>query len=258
MQWIRPDLIVTTILAVLTTPALTGCADGASATCERSEECPSGQMCRLTNCVSTVRDTGTGDIGSDIRTTTHPSKDDDPDQPARCQEGRSPRVGELVINEVLANVPAGPGGDANGDGDRDAFGDEFIELVNRSGDILDLYDVAVLVDGEEIYAFAGRCLPPGHGMMLFGGVPMADSRDDVQVVGIAGIGLSNSGGELVIANPSDDRISDYIWEEAPPESHTLTPQIHGTNYERHSDISPDGSLFSPGSCSDGTELTSGC
>ncbi len=35
-----------------------------------------------------------------------------------------------LITEVLAAVPSGARGDANGDGNRDAVGDEFIELVN--------------------------------------------------------------------------------------------------------------------------------
>ncbi|MEC9372487.1 MAG: lamin tail domain-containing protein [Planctomycetota bacterium] len=35
-----------------------------------------------------------------------------------------------VISEVLFHVPPGNAGDANGDGSRDAAGDEFIEIVN--------------------------------------------------------------------------------------------------------------------------------
>ena len=35
-----------------------------------------------------------------------------------------------LITEVLYAVPSGDRGDANGDGTRDAVGDEFIELVN--------------------------------------------------------------------------------------------------------------------------------
>src|SRR5690606_27204449 len=34
------------------------------------------------------------------------------------------------ITEVLFNVPSGAKGDANGDGERDATGDEFIEIAN--------------------------------------------------------------------------------------------------------------------------------
>lgn len=38
-----------------------------------------------------------------------------------------------LITEVLFNVPTGPKGDANGDGLRDAVGDEFVELINPHG-----------------------------------------------------------------------------------------------------------------------------
>lgn len=44
----------------------------------------------------------------------------------------------IVITEVLYNVPAGMDGDANADGARDAVGDEFVELYNRSSEPVSL------------------------------------------------------------------------------------------------------------------------
>ncbi len=237
--------------------SLGACADDAARQCQRSDDCPGDQMCRLATCVTPERDAYAAQSTSEEQTATAPAEQPDTG-PVRCDSGRSPKQGELAINEVLANVPSGPEGDASGDGERDAYGDEFIEFVNRSGVKLDLYDVTVSVDGTEKHAFAGRCLPAGHGMVLFGGVPMADSGDDVQVVGIDGLGLSNSGGAISVRNPDDAVIATYDWEETRAQSHTLSPQINGSTHEWHTELSDNDALFSPGLCADGTPLSAGC
>lgn len=43
-----------------------------------------------------------------------------------------------VITEVLFNVPQGAAGDANGDGSRDAAGDEFVEIYNPHAEPIEL------------------------------------------------------------------------------------------------------------------------
>ncbi len=44
----------------------------------------------------------------------------------------------LLINEVLADPPMDLAGDANGDGTRSFWEDEFVELVNVSAEAVDL------------------------------------------------------------------------------------------------------------------------
>lgn len=62
-----------------------------------------------------------------------------------------------LITEVLASVPSGPRGDANGDGTRDAIGDEFIELVNPHDKPIQLKGY-MLVDSD---AWAPGAAKPG-------------------------------------------------------------------------------------------------
>ena len=46
-------------------------------------------------------------------------------------------IGELVINEMLAD-PGPLDGDANGDGIRDAYDDEFVEIINGGLNAVDM------------------------------------------------------------------------------------------------------------------------
>jgi hypothetical protein len=62
-----------------------------------------------------------------------------------------------LITEILAAVPSGPRGDANGDGTRDAVGDEFIELVNPHDKPIQLKGY-MLVDSD---AWAPGAAKPG-------------------------------------------------------------------------------------------------
>lgn len=53
-----------------------------------------------------------------------------PPQPAAAAPAHGVPFPHPLITEVLFNVPKGAAGDANGDGTRDAVGDEFVELIN--------------------------------------------------------------------------------------------------------------------------------
>src|SRR5690606_40417078 len=77
--------------------------------------------------------------GSDPRAT--PSNNDSPGEtpdspPAPCPDGRAPTPGDLVLNEFLVNVPAGPAGDANNDEIGRASRRETVVLSGR-GHLLD-------------------------------------------------------------------------------------------------------------------------
>lgn len=55
--------------------------------------------------------------------------------------GVGPEVGDLVINEVLADPPTGA--DVNGDGTASIDADELVEIVNRTA-------IAIRFDGLEL------------------------------------------------------------------------------------------------------------
>src|SRR5262249_58729819 len=76
----------------------------------------------------------------------------------------------LVINEYLADPPPGAEGDANGDGTRSSSQDEFVEILNRTPDPIDISGYT-LSDSEAIrHVFrAGTIVPPFEAVIVFGG-----------------------------------------------------------------------------------------
>jgi hypothetical protein len=71
---------------------------------------------------------------------------------------------------VLSGPPAGISGDANNDGHRHAYEDEFVEPLNAGQTSVDLSDCS-LSDGDgKTSAFpAETFLPPGVRAVVFGG-----------------------------------------------------------------------------------------
>ena len=82
----------------------------------------------------------------------------------------------FVLNEVLYDPPTDTiEGDANGDGNRDANDDEFVEFVNSSESSLDisgykLFDSDRLAANTPNHEFpANTVLSPGQAVVVFGG-----------------------------------------------------------------------------------------
>ena len=85
----------------------------------------------------------------------------------------SPPLAEaaIAIDEVLADPPSGSKGDANQDGVRQSYADEFIELVNTGADIISLAGWHLGDDdAASLFAFPDPTrLTPGGRLLLFGG-----------------------------------------------------------------------------------------
>ena len=78
--------------------------------------------------------------------------------------------GDVIINEILAKLPLGIEGDANGDGVRDSSQDEFIELVNWTNHTVDLGGCTISDSSYTRFTFAEPLLiPSGEALVLFGG-----------------------------------------------------------------------------------------
>lgn len=107
-------------------------------------------------------------------------------------------AGVLVINEVLADPPAGH--DTNGDGVWDARTDEMLELVNGGDAPLDLGG-ATIADAASVRATlpAGTVLAPGRALVLFGG--RAPTLTGVLTIPTTGLSLNNDGDTLVVHAP---------------------------------------------------------
>jgi hypothetical protein len=277
----RGIAVCATLLAALFYAA---CSPAPNSNCERDADCGGDQRCRLGYCIPT---NATGAI--DAASTETPSTDESAtsgggssgggspgggasdesgsgdssgdDSETHCPEGRPPNGGELVINEILVAVPTGPTGDANGDGQRDAFEDEFVELVNRTDRRLDLAGIALTKDGDVKMTLGEICLEGGAGLVVFGGgetSALEGSESDTRFrVSETRFGFPNSGGTFAMLRADGAELDSITWSEPPYESLTLAPQIDGSTHYPHSEVA-EGGKMSPGRCADGRVLGSGC
>jgi len=170
----------------------------------------------------------------------------------------------FVLNEVLYDPPTDTiEGDANGDGDRDANDDEFVEFVNSSEDSLDisgykLFDADRLAINTPNHEFpTNTVLSPGQAVVVFGGGTPNGSFGDALIFTSSNqvLNLTNSGDVLTVKNSNDSTI--FIFDitslsNNPNESYTRFPDLHG-EYVQHNSANT-GTLFSPGTKADGSSF----
>lgn len=89
----------------------------------------------------------------------------DPEHP--CLAPYQPEPGALIISEVLSDPPNGLDGDANADGERNAYSDEFVELENLTPFALALDDVHLYVGERHKFHFQEFCLKPYEKVVVF-------------------------------------------------------------------------------------------
>ena len=78
----------------------------------------------------------------------------------------------VVISEVLADPPTGAAGDANQDGQRDTYEDEFVELYNAGSAPVDIsgWRLGDSTAPDNLFQFpANTVIEPGSYVVLFGG-----------------------------------------------------------------------------------------
>lgn len=168
-----------------------------------------------------------------------------------------------VINEIHADPSAGIEGDANGDGTRNSTQDEFLELVNNTGNDVDVSGWT-LADGYSVrHTFpAGSVIFDGCSAVVFGGgVPIGTFGNSlVQTASTGSVGLNNGGDSVILSNGSGEVTSvAYGGEGNNNQSITLDPDISGTlPYVTHTGaIGSNGALFSPGTAVNGAQFV-GC
>ena len=132
-------------------------------------------------------------------------------------DDRSPRIRPkgVIISEIYADPALGPDGDANGDGVRHPFEDEFVELWNSDTEPADLShwrlgDDDVSVDCQFKFP-EGTVLRPGEYVALFGGgdplaVPGKVFADDGRI----GDGLSNGGDRVLLISEAGGDTLDQV------------------------------------------------
>jgi hypothetical protein len=178
---------------------------------------------------------------------------------------REVNTSPVVINEILADPPSGPSGDANGDGTRDGSGDEFIEIVNNSFHKIDISGWKLSDDGgitiRHIFP-AGTVLAANQAAVVFGGGNPAGSFGGA-IVQTASSGLLNlvNGSDnptLLDAQGNIVQSISYGSEGNDGQSLTRDPDLTG-HFVKYTDAANhvSGKLFSPGTKIDGNSFGSG-
>ncbi len=116
----------------------------------------------------------------------------------------------LLLTEFLADPPTGIIGDANGDGERNASQDEFVEFLNITDSTIDLsgmaiYDSDVLRHKIRDSTF----LQPNQLLVVFGGGTITESSDEVivQKASTNRLSLDNGGDRIILR----DRLNEIIF-----------------------------------------------
>lgn len=144
-----------------------------------------------------------------------------------------PDPGDLVLNEIHAD-PHLTEGDANGDGVVSSDGDEFVELVNVTGNALALGGVTISDALAVRYTFPdAEVLAPGCAVVVYGGLVLNNAGDTVSI----------ALGETVLTSVT------YGPEGGQDQSLTREPDLTG-EFVQHLTANPD-ARFSPGRKADG-------
>ncbi len=255
------------ILMIVALCTVTGC-DGVMTSldseCTSSQDCPDSLFCKMGECTELDDPSSEGLLGVDgeQRTTdagTH-GADTGPDHP--CPDAPAADAENLVLNEFLANVPAGDAGDANQDGERHFHDDEFVELVNTADETIDLTDVTIANDEHIRFTFDEICLEPLHAVVVFGGIeigadpPSGDGFESF--VSETWFRYAQDGGRVVVNAADGDPIADISYDSHPEGSLNRDGDLDGQTLTPHSTLSDGDALFSPGTCANGEPFPTGC
>ncbi len=178
------------------------------------------------------------------------------DEPIPPTPTPTPPIRDIRINEILAKVPWGLEGDANGDGVRDAWQDEFIELVNWTGHAVDLGGWTVSDSVAVRFTFpGGTSLQSGQALVLFGGgTPAGDFGGSVVLTAAPsefGLYLTDDGDTVTLMD-GEEIIDQVTYGDQIAASNNRRPELWGS-FQFHNQIpEASGSLYSPGTKADGS------
>ncbi len=154
----------------------------------------------------------------------------------------------VVINEFLADPPAGPLGDANQDGIRSASDDEFVELLNIGATDVDLglwslWDSAALRHQFQLPVL----LHPQERLAVFGGGNLINFQALAFVASSGSLNLNNSGDGVILKNALGNIVDSAFFGTEGNRDQSLTrfPE-GGGSFQLHASISSRGLPFSPG------------
>ncbi len=163
----------------------------------------------------------------------------------------------VVINELLADPPSDHSGDANGDGTRDPVEDEFIELLSRASEPVDLAGWTLSDNHAVRFVFpAGAVLLPGRALLVFGGGDESLIRDFETDTGAmayiaAALGLNNDGDRIQLLRPDGTLEDEVTFGVEGGQDRSLVRETEG-DPDAPLILHPGEYTFTPGTKIDGT------
>ncbi len=157
----------------------------------------------------------------------------------------------VVISEVLADPPSGLTGDANQDGVRDTYQDEFIELYNTGDDAIALAGWR-LGDSSSLDTFfqfpADAVIESGSFLVLFGGGNPAGFAGPVYTDDgkIGGNGLTGKGEDIHLIDDTGDTVSVVSHTPWPTKQSLVRHPPDGDELVPHKTVATTQAIFSPG------------
>ena len=156
----------------------------------------------------------------------------------------------LFISEVLADPPSGDAGDANQDGARDTYEDEFIELYNAGSDPVDIsgWRLGDSTPSDNHFQFPDDAvIEPGSYVVLFGGGNPAGFTVPVYTDdGRIGNGLTNGGEEIHLIDDNGTEVAVVSHDDWPTKQSLVRHPSDGDELIHHKTASTIKALFSPG------------
>ena len=173
-----------------------------------------------------------------------------PFSPGDAPEPRPVLTYPIVISEVLADPPVGIAGDANRDGQRDRYKDEFIELYNAGPDTISLAgwrlgDSRPLIDYFRFPRDA-VIVPDSYVVLFGGGNPSGFTVPVYTDDGRIGNGLTNSGEAIYLIDSIGGIVAVVSHATWPDDQSIVRTALEDSAFVPHTTASLTEAAFSPG------------
>ena len=149
----------------------------------------------------------------------------------------------LFISEVLADPPEGPAGDANRDGQRDPYEDEFIELYNAGPVPVSLAGWRLGDAGSlsDYFRFPAKAIiaPRSYVVLFGGGNPSGFTVPVYTDDGTIGDGLTDSGESIHLINDHGDEAASLFHSTWPDDQSLVRTPSDGGAFVPHKTASPN-------------------
>ena len=157
----------------------------------------------------------------------------------------------LCISEVLADPPTGAAGDANQDGQRDGYEDEFVELYNAGSASVDIsgWRLGDSTPSDNFFQFpSDAVIEPDSYIVLFGGGNPTGFTIPVYIDDgkIGSNGLTNKGEDIHLIDDTGDTVAVVSHSPWPTKQSLVRHPPDGDEWVAHKIASTIKALFSPG------------